>query len=313
MNANEIDFIRRVAAETVAEIAPAEVSCFPVVWEEFIARGLSLGGARKRKFLTGLFMDDDGGLKLVSALTIWVVSEVLVEMKQRIGPVEKSQVEQAAIAAAKSMGAGQQLAAALGDRIAEKLRNAYNEAGLAAMADPPSGGDQRMLGGGSQAPECVAWFREPGEDKLKRCEGRRQQIEAQFELQKERFDFFVNCLDGNTWHSNAVEPISLEPRTQLLLALFLLHCGQPIDSRRAVSWAWPSTSIVIGASPDKVQSNLKVAVREIKNRLHGLNTFDIPKKPRDGHYCCRGKLSFCVLLPGLKDQQLASLRLQPQI
>jgi hypothetical protein len=307
-----LETIRRVAAEVVAEIAPAEKRYFPVVWEEFRARGFGAAGGGKRKPTTGLFLDREGELKLVSPLVLFVVTEVYWELNQRFGPPEKDKVVKGAIALASQLGAPDKLAVALGERVWEKLLNALSERSQAGGSALEVLKTLSKRGHDIEKPECVAWFDDQGRGELKRQEGPRMKLEAQFSLQKSRFDIFVNCSEKGIWIPNSEKAIPLEPRIQRLLVLLLLHRGEPIAPSRVVRWAWPAGSSVIGAHAKKVRSNLKVAVSELKDELECVKSIDIPELQRDGNYCCQGEFTFCVLLPGWMDEQLASLGLRPK-
>jgi hypothetical protein len=308
----QLEVIRRVAAEIVAEIAPAEKRYFPVAWEEFLAR---VGGSirvRKPGLIAGLFCDEHAELKLVSALTLCVVAEIYVELKYRFGPPEQMVMREATIAAAKRMGAPEKLAEALGERIPEKFRSAYGDAFLNAINEPKSHPASRGQETDQKIPECVAWFREPKEELLQRREGSKKQLEAQFFLQRRQFNIFVNCWENVIWVSNSEEPIKLERRMRKMLVLFLLRRGEPIKPHRMVRWAWMPGSAVIGAEATLIQSNLKVAVCPINAELKCVEGFKISEAEADGSYCCQGEFTFCILLPGEMDEKLASLSLRPR-
>lgn len=308
-----LETIRRVAAEVVAEIAPSEERYFPVVWEEFLARTGTAIEARKPGVIAGLFFDEHAELKLVSALTLAVVAEIYVELRYRFDPPEEKAMREATIAAAKHMGAPDQLAAALGERIPEKFRIAHREASWNAIAEPKSQPAARGVVAGPKLPECVAWFCLPQDRLLRRVEGSEEQLQAQFTLQKPIFTIFVNCSEHFISVSSAKEPIKLEPRIQRMLVLFLLWRQKPIAPSRVVRWAWPDGSPVIGAVGKQVRSNLKVAISGLKAKLEGIKEFKIPKLRNDGNYYSQGDFTFCVLLPGWMDQKLTELGLRPPL
>ena len=313
MNSQDaLEVIRQVAAEVVAEIAPAEKPYFPVVWEEFLARGGGSVEAQKPGVIAGLFLDQPAALKLVSAMTLLVVSEVYAEMSQRFGPPEKEVVREATIDCAKHLGAPDTLAAALGERIPEKFKDVFDRVVWGKTVEPMVCHEEPS----QNKPDYVAWVYEcdeGGESKLKRSEGTRKKLEDQFfTLQKSKFDIFVNCLEKGIWVSRSEEHIPLEPRIQLTLVLLLLHRGNGIAPSRVVRWAWRDASHVIGAEAKKVQSNLKVAVCKLKAELKKVKSFEISEAQPDGSYICYGTCSFCVLLPRLMDEKLARLGLRPR-
>jgi hypothetical protein len=305
MNAQEtLGVIRQVVAAVVAEICPAETPYFPVVWEELLARGLGSAEARKPGFNIGLFYDTPAELKLVSPLVILVVSEVLVELKQRMGPPEKEALRQATISAAKAMRASDGLANALGQRIPGKLMDAFGEA-LVGRPEPKAGEEPSGPRRGDQRSEYVAWVGSPQTSQPEREEGTRRTLEEKYLPGPGTFEIFVNWPERKVWSSKSAKPIELEPRIRRLLVLFLRHRGCVMYPWQLVPRAWPAASPTVGADVKKMQENLRVAVCNLKTKLECVEGFDIPKKEADGGYYCQGKFSFCILLPREVDDQLA--------
>jgi len=282
--------------------------------EKCLARG---GGslAERNPGVSASSLDDQpAALKLASAITLWVVSEVYAEMSQHLGlgPPGMEAMRGATFDAAKRLGAQDRLAAALGERIPGKFKDAFDRIVWGKTAEPMvchEDSRQNKL-------DYVAWVQacdERAESELKRYEGTRNSLEARFSLQKSTFDIFVNCLDKGIWVSRSKVHIPLEPRIQRTLVLLLLHRGKGIAPSRVVRWAWPDSSPVIGAEAKKVQSNLKVAVWALKAKLEGVKSFEISNAQPDGSYICYGKCSFCALLPKSMDEKLALLSLRPRI
>ena len=311
MNSQDtLEVIRQVAAGVVAEIAPAEKSYFPVVWEEFLARGGGSVEAQKPSIIAGLFLDQPAALKLVSAMTLLVVSEVYAEMSHRFSPPDTKVVREATIDCAKRFGAPDRLAEALGERIPEKFKDAFESIVWGKKAEPMVCHEESV----KNKPECVAWFYEGGKGRLQRKEGTRGELESHFSTQqKSSFNIFVNCWQKGIWVFRSEAHIPLEPRIQMTLVLLLLHRGKGIAPSRVVKWAWRDSSHVIGAPTKKVQENLKVVVSELKAKLKDVKTFEISEAQPDGSYICHGTCPFCVLLPGLMDEKLARLGLRPQV
>ena len=204
------------------------------------------------------------------------------------------------------MGASYKLATALAERLAERFMGEFGSARFGKTPAQPEPARSR------RTPEYVAWIDERGKSELKRYEGSRTKLEAQFDLQKTRFDIFVNCSEKVIRTSGSKEPIPLEPRIQLMLVLFLLRRGQQIAPSAMARFAWPRGSPICGADAKRVQSNLKLAVHDLKTKLTAVKNIEIPEKRRDEGYSCQGEFTFCVLLPGELDEKLARLRLRPR-
>jgi len=312
MNAKQqLEVIRRIAAEVVAELAPAEKRYFPVVWEEFLAREGATFPTGKPGTIAGFFYNDQPELKLVSALAICAITEVFVEMKQRFGTPEEQALREATIAAAQRMGAPNDLAQALGERIPGKFREAYQDAYMTAIAEPKRHPASQDQAGDRRVPECLVYVREPDKKLLQRYEGFQDQLQAQFTLQKSRFEIFVNESENVVAVAGFKESVQLEPRIRRLLIVLLLNRGKTLQASRLVKSAWHDDSPIIGADLKKVRSNLKVAISELKGKLKDFEPIQIPELPRDGDYCCQGEFTFCVLMSGRMDENLARLGLRP--
>jgi hypothetical protein len=307
----ELEVIRRVAQAVVTRIVPAEKPYFQVVWDEFLAQGLPLARTEQGGIPAGLFIDGHAKLKLKTPLIDLIVAKVYAEVKQEFGPPEKEAIRKATIAAADCLGTPKAFAEKLGEQIPAEFLEEFDRIarGRIAQSESGSGSDARSTPG--RVPECVAYYREPGDNRLKRITGSAQKLQAQFfGLQRSRFTVLVDCVQGGVWIAQSPNPVSLEPRIRNLLALLLLRLGHSVPSANAFRWAWPSNS-PIRDDEKLIRSNLKIAIHALKQKLTCVQTLQISKLLRGEDYCCQGDCTFCVLLTGRMDADLNTPGLRP--
>jgi len=310
----ELEVIRRVAQAVVTEIAPAEKPYFQVVWEEFLVQGLAWAGTKEWGIPAGLFIDGHAKLKLKSPLIDWIVAQVYVEVKQNFGTPEKEAMRKATIAAAACLGTPKEFAQKLGEQIPAKFLAEFDSIlrGSAAQSDSYHGTYSSTAPG--QVPECVAWYREPDDDRLKRCVGSGEKLQAQFfSLRRRRFTIFVNCLERGVWLPDRDSPVRLPPTAQYLLVVLLLHRGQPVPSERAARYAWPGGSTIINEGYKRIRSNLKGPLAILRDELESVKSIKIPTVRRGEDYVCLGNFTFCILLPGSMDAHLKTVGLCPKV